>query len=355
MARFLKSQSLLPQYLLLVALFGLTTETFCQTVFSHVKYTQPAGWTEKMVGENKYFFPPNADDSKVLAVAIISPFTVQAADRKKAFELYLRGRIRSDEQLKYFSQVAELRSSCSSDPMLAAVMDVQTAEGLAKRMYLAFPGSQKWGVLAIVTGNESVMKKYHADLNSFVAPCLKADVWTTYQMIRTEEAAATGKPATEPATAPSASESAQAGKGRIRAMYVANILQTVANTYTYGYSYKNFNTFWTILDNGKVYFGYPPENPNEFDFDAACSKPGECAGYEEKNGQLLFTWKNQSVAMPVDAPQIKLAAAYSGQSGPTVFRKIASESGLRLQGAYRRKAFVNLNSAVASGNVSGET
>ncbi|MCS6991302.1 MAG: hypothetical protein NZL95_05515 [Chitinophagales bacterium] len=340
---------------LAVAFIIIGLRTFCQTVSNHVEYTKPAGWTEKMVGTDKYFFPPNAEDSKVLAVAIISPFKTQARDRKKDFEQYLRGRIRTDEQLKYFSKVAELHSTCSSEPMLAAVMDVQTTKGLARRMYLAFPGSEKWGVLAVVTGNESVMKKYQADLNAFVASCLKADVWTTYQMIRTEETAAATKPTTEASPAPSAREPAASGKSRIRAMYVANILQMVPNTYTYGYTYKNFNTFWTILDNGKVYFGYPPENPHEFDFHAACSKQGDCVSYEEKSGQLQFTWKNQSVALSLDAAQITLGAVYSGQSGPTVFRKIASENGTRLQGAYRRKAFVNLNSAAASGNVSAET
>ncbi|MCX8020830.1 MAG: hypothetical protein N2747_10085 [Chitinophagaceae bacterium] len=327
---------------------------YAQNEYQLVKYSLPSGWTSQDISDARYFFPENARDKKNLAVAIIPSFKSKDNKAPEQFEQYLKARIRSDETLLGMSEIKQHPSSCSDQKILMAFLKVQTAAGVADRIYFAFPAEGKWGVLAIVNSQENLIQKYNKELSQFVSPCLKTDLWSTYSALskniknQTAPAAVqTGRTATGPVTAP--------GANPIRAMYVANIMRMVPNTYGFGYTYRNFNTFWVILNNGKVYFGPPPPNPSDFDYESACRKEDACATYTDKGSSIVFTWKNIPVSLPDGSSIIKLKPAYSGQTGQTIFKKIAAENNLRLEGAFSRKTFVDISSSVTSGNVSGET
>lgn len=114
----------------------------------------------------------------------------------------------------------------------------------------------------VAFNDRELYERYQADVEAF---------FNSWSFVRSEksEPEAAPRSRTEPAPVRRPRKSGRdVAPFQIGELYVANILVNRPKTYGLGYEYVSWNEFWLILPGGRVYFGMPPGDPGDLEWDA---------------------------------------------------------------------------------------
>ncbi|MCS7067679.1 MAG: hypothetical protein RMK51_08070 [Meiothermus sp.] len=295
-------------------------------------YTVPSGWQQVRQGAYTLLLPPDFSEERKLAI-VITEGTVLKGDFQTTFEQVLREALASNEELVRSSPLQKERTTEGLE-VLMKLLEVREKGGgnPTVRLYMALKAGNRMEVLVIMASQAQLFREYEGAIATFTDSLRLSNPSSAPQ-------ATTLPPSSTP----------------IEGLYVANILRMRANTYGPGYTYTSFNAFWLFLSGGRLYFGLPPGDPTRLDYEKARREEPERVGsYRMVGNQVQFTFRGTAVAFTRGAATVRLGALWPGQTGPTVFRRVESCDGCRLNGVYVRRSFTDLTSPLGSGNVSGE-
>jgi hypothetical protein len=332
--------------LLLMAVSALAQET--QT--GSVRFRIPKGWKRVDQAQTVVLLPPEATGEKNLGIAILPGKEIEG-DLRGAFEALITGGVGKGEKLVQSSETRQERSDKGFDYLLKIVTVEDTESGRRTvRLYAAAKVGSRMETVIVAFNDRELYERYQADVEAF---------FNSWSFVRSEKSEPEVAPRsrTEPVPVRRPRKPGRnAAPFQIGELYVANILVNRPKTYGIGYEYVSWNEFWLILPGGRVYFGMPPGDPGDLDWDAVRREyPEKIAACSVTGGQYRFTWRKKPITLPRGINRMDLGRTFANQVGTTVFKRVVPVQNLRLTGIYARRSFADTSSALQSGGVSGET
>lgn len=327
--------------LLLALLFLLTEVAIAQRPsdsFDNAVFNAPKGWRRVESGGTLIFIPQDLRSGERVLIALL-PSEVLSSNFRDWFKAKIRQSLQDGERIVKESDLLEQRVEEGYDTLVKLIETRDSAGYSYHRLYLgARPGNRAEMVLYLASSAE-LFKRYGDTFQGFA---LSLD----YKSARSSDIS---KEATSTLTSP---PKINKPTGGLSGLYTGNKYRLNYNTLTNTYEHKNVNIHYIFSPDGRVYQGLPKGGTLEnFDMDLATRlEPKKVGRYEISGNKITLSWPDSA-----GSPSDYKPTSWGMKIGDTPFYRVKPWNGLKLDGTYSVKSFVNTSSRISGeGGIAGE-
>ncbi len=336
------------KFLLLILLVLLTSFTCTQATqkktsntsqVGNVIYSTPAGWQKLDQEGGVVFIPGDKPIDKAVCFIAVLPGQELTSDFRNWFDSRIE---KLNDGLKVLSK-GELTETTDDKgiPVIYNTLVVQSSDGqISYRLYISAHPKNKAELIAYVAYSKEDFQKYNPVMQKFLESVEFANVVNAPNNSTNN-------------STPSVSNNKPRLTGNsLSGLYVGTENRQQFNPVTKYYDYIVRQIYYVFSPDGQVYNALPKGGSlDNFDFDQVKnSDPDNFGYYQISNGQIQFQFKNR--------PQVPALAFTNNQSSLQIGRiklyPVEQFTGLRLNGNYSVKTFVNTSNGSNTSSVSGE-
>ena len=264
----------------------------------------PSGWSMSEQNGSVVLAPTSG-----AAAIVLAPSQPAPPDLRGRFDEVVRSANRGWKVVSG-GEIENLRADEGYDVLLTRMALLDSGQNLSFRIYVGAVAAGAFELVTYVASTEQAFRQHYPAFESFL------------------------KTLRYSSTPASIGSSANSG---IEGLYTANSGSNQFNPATGYYDYRVKEEFYLFLPGNRVYYGLPTGGLSNFVWEKARQTDlANCGTYHLQGSRLLIDWPQH----PDASHQIRISTQ-GIELDKTLYRRIAVEDGLRLDGTFGRQGFVN--------------